>query len=133
METKIEQCHHKTWDSSVSRTCSHSKDISINCFPPNGEMMFLFFLISLTVLFCYGILNSPYEMFSKDNNKSKQKRKEPKTLEHFDDGKKWIKADLCIVDFLIRLLSSYVHLIAYEIYNTIRFCLIFVCSYINTQ
>lgn len=94
---------------------------------------FFFFLISLTVLFCYGILNSPYEMFSKDNKKSKQKRKEPKTLEHFDDGKKWIKADLCIVDFLIRLLSSYVHLIAYEIYNTIRFCLIFVCSYINTQ
>lgn len=37
-ETVIHNCYHGGWG---SHNCDHSKDLSINCVPPNGEENFL--------------------------------------------------------------------------------------------
>lgn len=39
-ETVIHKCYHGGWG---SHNCDHSKDLSINCVPPNGDDFFFIY------------------------------------------------------------------------------------------
>lgn len=41
-EANLKECRHRGWG---VNDCDHGKDVSINCFPPNGQNIFLIYRI----------------------------------------------------------------------------------------